>query len=94
MTLIEVMIALAIITTSMLGLGAFLPNLVHGSANGTILPAASALAVTRIQTITVWPAYSSLAPTFNATETTGLTGPAISRDSRPSVSPQPIGSGR
>ncbi len=74
MTLIEVMIALSIITTSMLGLGAFLPNFMHVSAKGTILSAASDLAVSRLETIKAWPTYSSLATTFNATETTGLTG--------------------
>jgi Tfp pilus assembly protein PilV len=74
MTLIEVMIALSIITTSMLGLGAFLPNFMHVSAQGTILSAASDLAVSRIETIKAWTTYSSLASTFNATETTGLTG--------------------
>jgi len=69
MTLIEVMIALSIITTSMLGLGAFLPNFMHVSAQGTILSAASDLAVSRVETIKTWPTYSSLAATFNATET-------------------------
>jgi Tfp pilus assembly protein PilV len=69
MTLIEVMIALSIITTSMLGLGAFLPNFMHVSAQGTILSAASDLAVSRVETIKAWPTYSTLAATFNATET-------------------------
>jgi Tfp pilus assembly protein PilV len=73
MTLIEVMIALSIITTSMLGLGAFLPNFMHVSAQGTILSAASDLSVSRVETIKAWPTYSTLAATFNATETTGLT---------------------
>jgi prepilin-type N-terminal cleavage/methylation domain-containing protein len=74
MTLIEVMIALSIITTSMLGLGAFLPNFMHVSAKGTILSAASDLAVSRVETIKAWTTYSTMASTFNATETTGLTG--------------------
>ncbi len=68
MTLIEVMIALSIITTSMLGLGAFLPNFMHVSAQGTILSAASDLAVTRIETIKAWPTYATLQSTFAGTQ--------------------------
>lgn len=68
MTLIEVMIALSIVTSAMLGLGAFLPNFMHVSAKGTILSAASDLAVSRIETIKAWPTYSSLEATYNATE--------------------------
>lgn len=71
MTLIEVMIALSIITTAMLGLGAFLPNFMHVSAQGTIQSAASDLAVTQIETIKSWPTYSTLS-TFAGTKT-GLT---------------------
>jgi prepilin-type N-terminal cleavage/methylation domain-containing protein len=73
MTLIEVMIALSIITTSMLGLGAFLPNFMHVSAQGTILSAASDIAVTQVETIKAWPTYSTLASTFAGTVSTGLT---------------------
>jgi prepilin-type N-terminal cleavage/methylation domain-containing protein len=69
MTLIEVMIALSIITTAMLGLGAFLPNFLHASSSGTILSAASDLAVTRLETIKAWPTYATLEATFNVTET-------------------------
>ena len=69
MTLIEVMIALSIITSAMLGLGAFLPNFLHVSAQGTILSAASDLAVTRIETIKTWPTYATLETTYDATET-------------------------
>jgi Tfp pilus assembly protein PilV len=68
MTLIEVMIALSIITTAMLGLGAFLPNFMHVSAQGTIQSAASDLAVTQIETIKSWPTYSTLS-TFAGTKT-------------------------
>jgi prepilin-type N-terminal cleavage/methylation domain-containing protein len=68
MTLIEVMIALSIVTSAMLGLGAFLPNFMHVSAKGTILSAASDLAVSRLETIKTWPTYSSLETTYNATE--------------------------
>lgn len=68
MTLIEVMIALSIVTSAMLGLGAFLPNFMHTSAQGTLLSAASDLAVDRIETIKSWPTYSSLETTYNATE--------------------------
>lgn len=69
MTLIEVMIALSIITTAMLGLGAFLPNFLHASATGTILSAASDLAVSRIEAIKTWPKYATLEATYNVTET-------------------------
>jgi prepilin-type N-terminal cleavage/methylation domain-containing protein len=72
MTLIEVMIALSIITTAMLGLGAFLPNFMHVSAQGTIQSAASDIAVTQVETIKAWPTYSTLS-TFAATTSTGLT---------------------
>jgi prepilin-type N-terminal cleavage/methylation domain-containing protein len=72
MTLIEVMIALSIITTAMLGLGAFLPNFMHVSAQGTIQSAASDLAVTQVETIKAWPTYSTLQSTFAGTKT-GLT---------------------
>jgi prepilin-type N-terminal cleavage/methylation domain-containing protein len=73
MTLIEVMIALSIITTSMLGLGAFLPNFMHVSAQGTILSAASDIAVSQIETIKAWPTYSTLASTFAGSVSSGLT---------------------
>ncbi len=68
MTLIEVMVSLAIITTALLGFGAFLTRFMHLSSQSSAASTAMDLAVSRIEQVKAYPTYASLETTFNATE--------------------------
>jgi type II secretory pathway pseudopilin PulG len=69
MTLMEVMVALAIVTTVLLGFGAFLGRFMHTSSIGTISSAASDIAVSQIEAAKAFPTYATLDATFNGTTT-------------------------
>jgi hypothetical protein len=62
------MICLTIITSALLGFGAFLTRFMHLSSQTTADSIAMDLAVSRVEQIKAWPTYSSLEATFNATE--------------------------
>jgi type II secretory pathway component PulJ len=67
-TLIELMFAISIVTTAIIGLAAFVPRFMNSASKGAILSAASDLAVDRVETIKAFPTYATLEATFNATE--------------------------
>jgi Tfp pilus assembly protein PilE len=68
LTLIELMFALSIVTTAIIGLAAFVPKFMNTASKGAIVSAASDLAVDRVETIKAFPTYRTLETTFNATE--------------------------
>jgi Tfp pilus assembly protein PilV len=68
LTLIETMIALAILTGAMLGMGTFVSRLSHTSGNGYVQSEAGDLAVARVEQIKAYPSYSNLETMFVATE--------------------------
>lgn len=67
-TLVELMFALAIVTTAIVGLATFVPKFMNSASKGAIVSAASDLAVDRVETIKAFPTYATLETTFNATE--------------------------
>lgn len=73
LTLIETLIALAILTGAMLGMGTFVSRLAHGSGTGYEMSMAGDLAVARVEQIKAYPVYSSLEAKFVGTET-GIVG--------------------
>ena len=73
LTLIETMIALAILTGAMLGMGMFVTRLSHTSGTGYEMSQAGDLAVARIEEVKAYPSYSGLDAKFVATET-GIAG--------------------
>ncbi|HKT09436.1 MAG TPA: prepilin-type N-terminal cleavage/methylation domain-containing protein [Gemmatimonadaceae bacterium] len=73
LTLIETLIALAILTGAMLGMGTFVSRLSHGAGTGYELSMAGDLAVARVEQIKAYPVYASLEATFVGTET-GIAG--------------------
>jgi prepilin-type N-terminal cleavage/methylation domain-containing protein len=76
MTLIECMVALTIITSSLLGFGAFLTKFQHTSNQSTTSSLLSDLATSRVEAVKAYPTYSALEATFNMTESSiaGCTG--------------------
>ena len=66
-TLIEVMVALTIITTALLGFGAFIGRFMHSTSQAEVSSIAMDLAVSRVELIKAWPTYSTLEATFNGT---------------------------
>lgn len=73
LTLIETLIALVILTGSMLGMGMFVTRLSHTSGTGYEMSMAGDLAVARVEQIKAYPVYSALESKFVATET-GIAG--------------------
>lgn len=67
-TIIELMFALSIVTTAIIGLAVFVPRFMNASSMGSIVSAASDLAVDRVETIKAFPTYATLEATFNAVE--------------------------
>jgi prepilin-type N-terminal cleavage/methylation domain-containing protein len=68
MTLIEVMVSLTIITSALLGFGAFLTRFMHITSQSEASSVAMDLSVSRVEAIKAYPTYSALEATFNATE--------------------------
>lgn len=68
-TLIEVMIALVILTGSLLGMGAFMARFAHGTATSAAISLASDLAVARIETVKGSGDYAGLEDDFEGTST-------------------------
>ena len=79
LTLIETIIALAILTGAMLGMGMFVSRLSHTGATGYQQSMAGDLAVARIEQIKAYPTYSSLESQFVTTETNMVGYPGFSR---------------
>ena len=77
MTLIEVMIALAILTGSLLGMGVYITRFSHATANATVISAASDLAVERLEQIKAYGSYPTLETAYVGTETSFPSHPGI-----------------
>ena len=75
MTLIEVMIALVILTGALLGMGKFITSFSHSTSDGALSSVASDLVLDRLETIKGSTSYAAL-DGYAATETaiTGFTG--------------------
>lgn len=75
MTLIEVMIALVILTGALLGMGKFITSFSHATSDGALSSVASDLVLDRLETIKGSTAYATL-DTYAVTETaiTGFAG--------------------
>ena len=75
MTLIEVMIALVILTGALLGMGKFITSFSHATSDGALSSVASDLVLDRLETIKGSTAYASL-DAYAVTESaiTGFTG--------------------
>lgn len=67
-TLLEVMIALAILAITVLGLGSVAGSLIHTASDGRLSAEAGAAADARISNIQVWPDYGSVDSAFVGTE--------------------------
>jgi len=68
MTLIEVMVSLTIVTSALLGFGAFLTRFMHVTSQSNASSVAMDLAVSRVEQVKAFPVYANLETTFNATE--------------------------
>ncbi len=69
MTLIEVMTAMAIVTSALLGFGAFIARFMHATTQADMSSVAMDLAVSRVELVKAWPTYATLETTFNGTQT-------------------------
>jgi prepilin-type N-terminal cleavage/methylation domain-containing protein len=67
MTLMEVMVAMVILTGALLGMGRFITNFSHASTDGALSSTASDLVLDRIELIKASTPYANL-PTYIATE--------------------------
>lgn len=79
LTLVETMIALAILTGAMLGMGMFVSRLSHTSGTGYVESMAGDLAVTRVEQIKSSPHYANLETLFVGNETGIPDYPGFSR---------------
>jgi prepilin-type N-terminal cleavage/methylation domain-containing protein len=75
MTLIEVMIAIVILSGAMLGLAKFGGNFEHTTATASDMSLASDLAVARVEQIKAYRVYTSLVATYNNITETYPTDP-------------------
>ena len=75
MTLIEVMIAIVILSGAMIGLAKFGGNFEHITATSADMSLASDLATLRIEQVKAFRTYSSIVATFNGTTQTYSTDP-------------------
>ncbi|MBK5187066.1 MAG: prepilin-type N-terminal cleavage/methylation domain-containing protein [Gemmatimonadaceae bacterium] len=75
MTLIEVMIALVILTGAVLGMGKFITSFAHATSDGALSSVASDLVLDRLETIKGSTSYAGL-DAYNVTESAipGFTG--------------------
>jgi prepilin-type N-terminal cleavage/methylation domain-containing protein len=79
MTLIEVMIALVILTGALLSLGSFVTNFTHTVATSGVRTTAGELAADRIETVKSAVKYDSLETLYAGTEATVTGHPGFSR---------------
>jgi len=82
MTLIEVMIAIVILSGAMLGLAKFGGKFEHTTATASDMSLASDLSVARIEQIKAFRIYTSLVSTYNNTTETFVGDPVYSGFSR------------
>lgn len=68
MTLIEVMIALVILTGALLGMGRFITSFSHASSDGSMSSTASDLTLDRLEQIKAYGVYVNIAATFAGTQ--------------------------
>jgi prepilin-type N-terminal cleavage/methylation domain-containing protein len=68
MTLIEVMIALVILTGALLGMGRFITSFSRTTSDGSMSSTASDLVLDRLEQVKAYGVYANLATTFVATE--------------------------
>ena len=78
MTLIEVMIALTILTGAILGMGRFITGFSHSASDGALTSTASDLVLDRLELVKAARPYSSL-PTFAITEASVVGNPTFRR---------------
>lgn len=74
MTLVEVILAIVILSGAMLGLGNFTRQFQHANSGSTSKTLASDLASQRIAEVQAYRPYSSIVATYNSTSTTYTTG--------------------
>ena len=67
-TLIEVMIAIVILSGALLGMGTFITKFSRATTDGNIIAGATDLATDRLEQVKAWNKYATLETTFNATE--------------------------
>ena len=77
MTLIEVIIAITILSVTMLGLANFTRTFQRTNQDTTMMALASDLAIARMEEIKGWRVYSTLASTYASTTETFTTTPYI-----------------
>jgi prepilin-type N-terminal cleavage/methylation domain-containing protein len=82
LTLIEVMVSLTIITSALLGFGAFLTRFMHVNSQGTASSIAMDLAVSQVEAIKAYPTYANLEVTFNGTQSAFANCPGCVRTTR------------
>ena len=82
MTLIEVMIAIVILSGAMLGLAKFGGQFEHATATASDMSLASDLAVARVEQIKAFRTYSTLVATYNNITETYATDPVYNGFSR------------
>jgi prepilin-type N-terminal cleavage/methylation domain-containing protein len=68
MTLIEVMIALVILTGALLGMGRFITSFAHTTSDGSLSSTASDLVLDRLEQIKAYNNYANIAATYAGTE--------------------------
>jgi hypothetical protein len=61
------MVSLTIITSALLGFGAFIARFMHATSQSQVSSIAMDLAVSRVELIKAWPTYATLETTFNGT---------------------------
>lgn len=79
LTLIETMIALAILAGAMLGMGFFVTRLSHTAGTGMVSSTADDLAVARLEQIKAYPTYSKIDSVFVGTESSIAGYPGFTR---------------
>lgn len=75
MTLIEVVIAITILSLTMLGLANFTRIFQHSTSDTTMMALGSDLAIARIEEVKGWRVYSTLVATYGSTSETFTTLP-------------------
>jgi prepilin-type N-terminal cleavage/methylation domain-containing protein len=85
MTLVEVMIAIVIMSGAMISLARFGGRFEHTTAKANDMSLASDLAVLRIEQVKAYRVYASIAPTFNNVTETYTTDPVYKNFTRTTV---------
>lgn len=68
MTLMEVMVAMVILTGALLGMGRFITSFQHSTSNNSLSSTATDLVVDRLETIKASTSYATLTATYAMTE--------------------------